>query len=60
MEQLVEKITVRLKGEGFGVFSDINIKDLFKQKRMLSSGLIEYWVHVIPFSPTRQLLQKNR
>ncbi len=32
MDQLIEKITAGLKGEGFGILSDINIKDLFKQK----------------------------
>lgn len=32
IDQLVEKITEGLKEEGFGILSDINIKDLFKQK----------------------------
>jgi len=32
MDQLVEKIAEGLKKEGFGILSDINIKDLFKQK----------------------------
>ncbi len=32
MDQLIEKIAEGLKKEGFGILSDINIKDLFKQK----------------------------
>ena len=32
IDQLVEKIAEGLKKEGFGILSDINIKDLFKQK----------------------------
>ena len=32
IDPLVEKIAEGLKKEGFGILSDINIKDLFKQK----------------------------
>ncbi|MCF6335818.1 MAG: DUF302 domain-containing protein [Spirochaetales bacterium] len=32
IDQLVEKIAEGLKKEGFGILSDINIKDLFKEK----------------------------
>ena len=32
MDELVEQITEGLKKEGFGILSDINIKDLFKEK----------------------------
>ncbi|RLD31336.1 MAG: hypothetical protein DRI73_08915 [Bacteroidetes bacterium] len=32
LDQIIEKIAEGLKEEGFGILSDINIKDLFKQK----------------------------
>lgn len=49
-EQAVERAREMLKAEGFGVISEINLKEKLKEKLGVNFRITSFWVRVIPRS----------
>lgn len=52
-EEVLEKVTDSLKNEGFGILTEIDVKETLKKKLVLNLENIKYWGHA-----TRLLLIK--
>lgn len=59
-EEAIDKVTRELKEEGFGILTEIDVKETFKRNWILISGNTGSLAHVILKWPIRQFLQKVR
>lgn len=59
-DQAIEQVTSLLKEEGFGVLTEIDVKDTLKKKLDVDLKSIKSWVHAIRTLPTKHYRRKTR